>query len=48
MRKLIIPVVKATPFTILSFFRRRRIIAPARGIKMVVERIGKLRGFIIR
>jgi hypothetical protein len=45
---LIIPVAKAMPFTILSFLMRRSIIAPARGMKMVVERIGKLRGFIIR
>jgi hypothetical protein len=48
MRKLIIPVVKAMPFTILSFLTIRRISAPTSGTKMVVERIGKLRGFIIR
>jgi hypothetical protein len=40
--------VKAIPFTILSLLIRRRSIAPARGIKIVVVRIGKLRGFIIK
>lgn len=46
--KLATPTMKAVTFTSLSLLIIRRRSAPTRGRKMVVERIGKLREFIIR
>jgi hypothetical protein len=46
--KLATPTMKAVTFTSLSFLITRRRSAPAKGRKMVVERIGKLREFMIR
>ena len=48
MGKLINPTTNAVILIALSLFMKRRRSAPARGINMTVERIGKLSVFIMR